>query len=224
MAGTDLLSEAPREHCGGGCGGSGNPSVACGAIGSKRGTSVESEPSEPQQESAKHHERNIVRTERLGAEALALADDQHDHQSGDCSVDVHDRTTCEIVSRSADGLGDRAVSAQQTAIPHHVGERSVIEGNPQRDENHPSGVLDTFSDSAANQSDSNHGECGLERHIDADRVVIGVQRSRREDTAVRNHGILQQEARGRVTEDTADRSACVGDGPAPQHPDHHCDG
>ena len=90
------------------------------------------------------------------------------------------------------------------------------QGNPQRDENHPSGVLDTFSDSAANQSDGNHSECGLERHIDADRVIVGVQRSRREDAAVGNHGILQQETRGRITEDTADRSACVGDGPAPQ--------
>ena len=165
-----------------------------------------------------------MRAERLSAEALTLADDQYDDESGDCGVDVNDRTTCEVVGGSADGLGDGAVSGQQATVPHHVGERSVIERNPQCDEDHPSAVLDALGDGAADQGDGDHGERGLERHIHADRIVVGVQRGRTEDAVIGNHRVLQQEAGCRITEDAADRRACVGNGPAPQHPHDHGDG
>ena len=165
-----------------------------------------------------------MRAERLRAEALTLADDQHDDQSGDCGVDVDDRTTCEIVGGCADRLGNGAVGGQQAAVPHHVGERSVIERDPQRHENHPRGVLHTFGDGAADQRDGDHGERGLEGHVHADRVVVAVQCGRCEDALIGNHGVLQQEAGCRVAEDAADRGAGVGDRPTPQHPHDHRDG
>ena len=224
VAGADLLGEAPGEHCRSGCSGRGNPRVAGGAVGCEGGTGVEAEPAEPQQEGAEHDERNIVRAERLRAEALTLADDQHDDQSGDCGVDVDDRTTCEIVGGCADRLGNGAVSGQQTTVPHHVSERSVIERDPQRHENHPRGVLHTFGYGAADQRDGDHGERGLEGHVHADRVVVAVQCGRCEDALIGNHGVLQQEAGCRVAEDAADRGAGVGDRPTPQHPHDHRDG
>ena len=224
VAGANLLGEAPGEHCSGSGERGGDPGIAGDTVGGECGAGVEAEPAEPQQEGAEHDERNIVRAERLSAEALTLADDQYDDESGDCGVNVNDRTTCEVVGGSADGLGDGAVSGQQATVPHHVGERSVIERNPQCDEDHPGAVLDALGDGAADQGDGDHGERGLERHIHADRIVVGVQRGRTEDAVIGDHRVLQQEAGCRITEDAADRRACVGNGPAPQHPHDHGDG
>ena len=223
VAGANLLGEAPRKHCGGGSGGSGNPSITSGTVGGEGGTSVEAEPAEPQQEGAEHHERHVVRAERLSAEALTLADDEHDNQGGDCGVDVHHGTTCEIVGGRADGFGDGAVSRQQTTVPDHVGHRSVVEGNPQRHENHPGAVLHTLGDGATDQAYGNHREGDLEGDVHRNRVVVAVQTGGGEHAVLRDHGVLQQEAAGRVAEDASDVGTGVCDGPTPQSPNNHSD-
>ena len=223
VTGANLLGEAPREHCGCGGGGGGNPSVTSSTVGGEGGTSVEAEPAEPQQEGAEHHERHVVRAERLRAEALTLADDEHDDQGGDCGVDVDDSTTCEIVGGRADGLGDGAVSRQQTTVPDHVGHRSVVEGDPQRHENHPGAVLHTLGNGAADQADGNHRESDLEGDVHGNRVVVAVQTGGGEHAVLGDHGVLQQEAAGRVAEDASDVGTGVSNRPTPQGPDNHGD-
>ena len=164
-----------------------------------------------------------MRTERLSAEALTLADDEHDNQGGNCGVDVDDRTTCEIVGGGADGLGDGAVSRQQTAVPDHVGHRSVVESDPQRHEDHPGAVLHTLGDGAADQADGNHRESDLEGNVHGNRVVVAVQTGGGKHAILSHHGVLQQEAAGRIAEDAADVGTGVSNRPTPQGPDNHGD-
>ena len=137
---------------------------------------------------------------------------------------MNNGTACKIVGGCAKSLGDRAIRRKQTAVPHHVGHWGVVEGDPQRDEDHPRAVLDAFGDGTADERDGDHGECGLECDVDAGRVVVAVEAGGGEHAILCNHGVTKQEAGGRVAEHTADRIAGVGDGPAPQAPDDHRDG
>ena len=75
-----------------------------------------------------------MRANRLRAEALALADDEHGDKSRGSRVDVDDRTTCEIMCGGAESLRDGTRRGQQAAVPDHVRHRGVVEGDPQRHE------------------------------------------------------------------------------------------
>ena len=137
---------------------------------------------------------------------------------------MDDGAACEVVCGGADRLRDRAIRREDAAVPHHVGHGSIIEGDPQRHEDHPRAVLDAFGDRAADEGDGDHGERGLERHVHACRVVVAVQTDRCEHAVLRHHRVAQQESCGRITEHTTDRIAGVCDRPSPQAPDEHRDG
>src|SRR5690606_34822216 len=65
-----------------------DPREASSSVGAVRRTTVEAEPAEPQQRRAEHDERQVVGTDRVLAEALALADDEREHERRDTGVDV----------------------------------------------------------------------------------------------------------------------------------------
>ena len=163
-----------------------------------------------------------MRANRLRAEALALADDQHDDKGRHCGVDVNDRASCEIMRRGADRGGDRALCAQKAVVPHHVRHRRVVERDPQRHEQHPRAVLHALGDRAADQRHGDHRERDLERHVHAARVLVAVRGKAGgrvlTGAGVEHHRVLQQEPGRRVTENAADAAAGVCDRPAPQRP------
>ena len=117
----------------------------------------------------------------------------------------------------AESLRDGTRRGQQAAVPDHVRHRGVVEGDPQRHEQHPGAVLHTLSDRAGNQCDGNHRESGLECHINAARIIPG-RVGGGEHAVLGDHGVLEQEAGGRIAEDPADILACVSDRPAPERP------
>src|SRR5690606_40072131 len=121
LAVADALYEQPAADRRCGRGGRFDPSEPRGTVRAVGRATVEAEPAEPQQRRPEHDEREVVRTDRLGAEALALADDEREHERGDARVDVDDRAAREV-DRARD-RGERTLVAQQAAAPHHVSER-----------------------------------------------------------------------------------------------------
>ena len=123
----------------------------CGGdtVGGKRGAGVEPEPAEPQQADAEQHERQVVRTHRLGLETRSAgrgpapgpgrrAGDDLDHQAAG-------------VVECAD-LREPAVR-----IPHPVRDGDVDEQRPDRHEEHPRRELRAVGDRTADQ------RCGEDR-------------------------------------------------------------
>ena len=167
----DAFRDEPAEH--GRCGGCEGVDPDQAALLRRRCcAAVEAEPAEPQDRGTEHHERDVVRAVvGVLAEALAVADDQHEDQRGDTGVDV-DHCAAGEVNRRAEGLADCAFRAEQPAAPDHVGQRAVHQRDPDRDEDGPGAELGAVSDRAADQGDGDDGEGG--RVADLDESVRSV--------------------------------------------------
>lgn len=133
---------------------------------------------------------------------------------------MNDRTACEIVRLSSDGVGNRSIGCQQAMIPDHVGHGRVIQGDPEGHENHPGADLDSLCQGSRDQGHANHGEGGLEGDVDRMRVssVCGINRG--EDPVLGCDRVLEQESGDGITEDTANILACEGNRPSPESPNN----
>ena len=107
----------------------------------QRRAGVESEPAHPQQRSACDREREVVREDRIGAVALALA--QHDHagETGDTGIDVHHGAAARSRVRRSDASqpsGDHTQCAIGTYTHNdHSAMNTSIEENLMRSANAP---------------------------------------------------------------------------------------
>ncbi len=123
-------------------------------VGSTCRAGVEAEPAHPQQRCAHHGQSQVVGRQRFAAKAQALAQHIGAHQTGHTGVDVHN---------GAAGKVQRAVLAQQTTAPDHVGNRQVAQREPQHRKDHHGSKLDALGKGTDDQRHGDGGERGLER-------------------------------------------------------------
>ncbi len=154
VAVTNAFGDEPADHgcCRGGCQGV-DPDQArlfrggCSAA-------VETEPAEPENRSAEHHERDVVggAVVRVLAESAAVTDDEDQNECRDTRVDV-DYGAAGKVDGRAEGLANGAFGTEQAAAPpDHVGQRAVNQGDPDRNEDAPGAELGAVCDCAADKA------------------------------------------------------------------------
>jgi len=96
MAVADALDDQPAKGCGA-CGDhSVHPDRCRRGASSDRRTGVEAEPTEPQQPSADHDQRQVVGAHRIALPAQSLAEDDGKCQASCGSVDMNRGATCEV--------------------------------------------------------------------------------------------------------------------------------
>ena len=169
---------------------------------------VEAEPADPKDRGADHGERHRVRSHVVLAVAGARTDDQRAHKGRDTGVEVDDGSSGEIQRTEAE--------QQAVRIPHHVGNREIDEGHPERHEQDHRRELHTLGEGADDQRRRDAGEGHLEGDVDIFR----------QDHALReggDRGVLMDPHQEDLAEAAPERTgaAAEGEGIAPEHPDHH---
>ena len=144
LAAHQSLTSAPCQHRSGGSAqrideGQGSKTVCL-----EGRASIEAKPARPQQGSAHHGQCQAVRGHGFFAVANALADNVSADQACNGCVDVHHSATCKIKRTHLPDvacLGGHGVNHLFSRVrigahpvPHHVGNRCVAEGEPQRHE------------------------------------------------------------------------------------------
>ena len=188
------------------------------AVRGERRAGVEAEPAEPQQAGAEHDEGQVVRAHRLAAEALALAEHEHEGERGGAGVDVHGGAAGEVERAEAvddpaaavlgeqarGGAGALAVLLGDAEGEDPVGDREVDERRPQDGEGDPGAELHAVGDGAADERDGDDGEHDLEAREGQVGQAEGVH-----DTAL---GLVEGDAVDDVAE--ADEPAAPAEQPA----------
>ena len=108
-----------------------------GVVGCVRRSSVEAEPSEPQQAGTEHDHRQVVGAHRRLRPSEAPAQDDADRKGCRTSIDVNGGTTGEVDNS---GITD-AQLANPASAPHPVGHGEVDEGCPDGGEDDPRAEL-----------------------------------------------------------------------------------
>ena len=158
----DLLGEQPGQRGSSGGDQGVDPGDRGGVPGAQGRAGVEAEPAEPQQTGADHHEREVVRAQRLLAEPDPLAEDQGQCQACGTGVDVHRGAAGEVDRLEV--VGDPAAHLSGVAVEgeHPVRDREVHHRRPHAGEHHPGAELGPVGDRAADERDGDDGEDGLE--------------------------------------------------------------
>ena len=153
------LHEHPAEHAGG-AGGEGVHPDQSELVDTARRAPVEPEPAEPEQGRAEHGERDVVRpVAGVHAEAVALAQQQREHEGGHAGADVHHEPAGEVEGLPQAGA-DGAVRGEEPAAPHHVGQRGVDDGGPDGHEDAPRDELEAVGHRAGDEGDRDDREGG----------------------------------------------------------------
>lgn len=160
-----LASQAPiednpsdgREH-----GGQvGVPACNDGAeVGTESRSSVEAQPAEPQQDSSKGDERDVVRAE-VEHHLLLAASQNHGVCESRQTGNDFDRTSTSIVEHSP-------LESPSVNVPHPACDRAVYDSGPAEDENHHGNQASAFGDT----SDDNGSGDGAELHLSSSLVKV----------------------------------------------------
>lgn len=137
-------------------------------VGTKGRATVESEPTEPEEDGAESDERDVVRTEVHHHLLVASAENPRVGEGRHTGADL-DGDTASVIE-------DTVLETPSVGVPDPVGERAVDEGSPAKDEDHGGNDTATFGDG----SDSESSCDGTEHHL-----VEGVEKSGNERRADR---------------------------------------
>ena len=197
MAVANALGDQPAQGCSGGGDHGVHPNRCGGSAGSDRRTGIETEPAEPQQASAEHDQRQVVRPHRIALPAQPLAQDDGKRETGRTGVDVDSCATCEVDRLQV--VGDPAADVLAGGeVEHPVGDREVDDSSPDNGEDHPGAELGAIGNCAGDQSDGDDREHGLERderhhRVDTGLIVEG-------DLAGRPHEALETQVLNGIAE------------------------
>ena len=156
-----------------------------GAIGEKGGTSVEAEPTEPEETGTESDERNVVRVrvDVVTLELLAVGQSHDGGQGGETGGGVHDNAAGEILD---------ALASHPAFSPHPVAEGEVHKVHPDDDEDDVRHESHAIGERASHESRRDDGEHALETGDEklgnvstgVERILEHVMRSRASDDAV----------------------------------------
>ncbi len=209
----DAFDRKPGQHRRGGSDQGVDPGQARQRAGGQGRTGIETEPAEPQQASAKHHQGEVVRTHRGATETDARSHDQRQGQSGRAGIDVDGRATGEV--EGLDGVGDPAPVFCDVAVEGEdpVGGGEVAQHRPRGRKCDPRAELHPVGDRAGDQRDRDDGEGGLEAGEDEKRDLV----------ALSAHGDVIGAAQASELQGVADQAVpglAKGHREAEQHPQH----
>ena len=142
------------------------------AVGFQRRAGIETKPANPQQCSTNHGQGQAVRSHGFLAVANTLADHEGSDQASNSGVDMHNGTAgkikCahlpDITAFGIHGVNHflAGVDIRAHPEPHHVCNRCVAEGEPQRHEEQHSRELDAFCKRANDQAAGDASKRSLE--------------------------------------------------------------
>lgn len=140
-------------------------------VGTDLGTTVEAEPTEPEEDGAEDDVGDVVRTvsQLFGTVAITSAEEDRDGEGSGTGRDVHGCTSCEIETT-------HNVGPTETDVPSPVGDGVVDDGSPAEGEDEDGTETGTISEGTTSDDD---GDSGKHQLVDA------VEKLRDESTAGR---------------------------------------
>ncbi|CAB4560860.1 unannotated protein [freshwater metagenome] len=154
----DALKQQPSEHSRRCCEEGVHECGCSNAIRSECGTSVETEPTEPQNAGSQKGEGKVVRMHSFTRPSLALSKNDDHCECSRTSVDVHNRTTGEV---------EGAELGQPATAEDPVRHGGVDKDKPQRNEDAVGLELESVSSRSGDKRRSDDREChliGAEQH------------------------------------------------------------
>jgi len=130
---------------------------ACCFTGTKLGTSVESEPADPEQGGTDHDETRAVRGMKVVGELLSRADHFCQDECGDSSGGVNYDAACEV---------NGAPLHHEASTPYPVNGRCIDEDKPEGGEDHDGAEFHPLDKGSNDQSRSDDGKSHLEHDED----------------------------------------------------------